>query len=86
MVEQIKWVKAKTKLQWVSDQLESGPDVEFKPLESIRGFLVYIAQAYPPMIPYLRGFDGTLDSWRPNRTKDGFDGRLNAELSELPVE
>jgi len=38
------------------------------------------------MIPYLRGFHGTLDSWRPNRTKDGFDGCLNAELFELLVE
>jgi len=85
MVEQTKWVKAKAKLQWVSNQLESGPDVEYKALESIRGFLVYVAQAYPPMVPYLRGFHGTLDSWRPNRTKDGFDGRLNAELSELRV-
>ena len=56
------------------------------PLESILGFLVYDAQAYPPMIPYLRGFHGTLDSWRPNRTKDGFDGCLNAELFELLVE
>jgi len=86
MVEQTKWVKAKAKLRWVSDRLESGPDVEYKPLESIRGFLVYVAHAYPPMIPYLRGFHGTLDSWRPNRTKDGFDGRLNAELSVLRVE
>jgi len=39
MVEQTKWVKAKAKLDWVSDQLENGPDVEYKPLESIRGFL-----------------------------------------------
>ena len=38
------------------------------------------------MLPYLRGFHGTLNSWRPNRTKDGFDGRLNAELFELRVE
>jgi hypothetical protein len=41
MVEQTKWEKAKAKLQWVSDQHESGPNVEYKPLESIRGFLVY---------------------------------------------
>jgi hypothetical protein len=27
-----------------------------------------------------------LDSWRPSRTKDGFDGRLNAVLSQLRVE
>jgi len=48
--------------------------------------LVYIKQAYPPIVPYLRSFHGTLDSWRPSRTKDGFDGRLNAVLSQLRVE
>jgi hypothetical protein len=58
MVEQTKWVKVKAKLDWVSNQLEIGPDVEYKPLESIRSFLVYVAQAYPPMMPYLRGCEG----------------------------
>jgi hypothetical protein len=31
MVEQTKWLKAKAKLVLVSDQLENGPDVEYKP-------------------------------------------------------
>jgi hypothetical protein len=56
MVESTQWVKAKAKLQWVSDQLETGPGVEYKTLESIRFFFVYVAQAHPPTIPYLRGF------------------------------
>jgi hypothetical protein len=34
------------------------------------------------MIPYLRGFHGTLDSWRPKRTADGFDKLLNEEREE----
>jgi len=54
--------------------------VEHKPLEKIRGFLNYVMQVYPAMIPYLRGFHGTLDSWRTNRTADGFDKRVNSEL------
>jgi len=51
--------------------------VEYKPLEKVRGFLNYVMQVYPSMIPYLRGFHGMLDSWRPNRIADGFDKRLN---------
>jgi hypothetical protein len=82
MVEQTKWDKTKVRLQWVSCQLEEGPDVEHKPLERVRGFLNYAMQVYPLMIPYLRGFHGTLDSWRPNRTADGFDKRLNKERGE----
>ena len=31
MVEQTKWVKAKVRVQWVSDQLESGPNIEYTP-------------------------------------------------------
>ena len=80
MVEQTKWDKTKVKLQWVSSRLDEGPDVEHKTLERIRGFLNYVMQVYPAMIPYLRGFHGTLDSWRSNRTADGFDKRVNSEL------
>jgi hypothetical protein len=49
-------------------------------LEKIRGFLNYVMQVYPAMIPYLRGFHGTLDSWRSSRTADRFDKRVNPEL------
>jgi hypothetical protein len=80
MVEQTKWDKTKAKLSWVSSRLDEGPDVEHKPLEKIRCFLNYVMQVYPAMIPYLRGFHGTLDSWRSNRTADGFDKRVNPEL------
>ena len=72
MVEQTKWDKRKVKLQWMSSRLDEGPDVEHKPLERIRGFLNYVMQVYPAMIPYLRGFHGTLDSWRSHWTADGF--------------
>jgi len=79
MVEQTKWDKTKVRLQWVSCQLEEGPNVEHKPLERVRGFLNYVMPVYPSMIPYLRGFHGALDSWRSNRTADGFDKPLNKE-------
>ena len=62
MVEQTKWDKTKVKLQWALSRLDEGPDVEHKHLDRIRGFLNYVMQVYPAMIPYLRGFHGTLDS------------------------
>jgi hypothetical protein len=74
-----KWDKTKVRFQWVSCQLEEGPNVEHKPLERVRGFLNYVMPVYPSMIPYLRGFHGALDSWRSNRTADGFDKPLNKE-------
>jgi hypothetical protein len=80
MVEQTKWDK--TKLKWVSCKLDEGVDVEYKPLEEVRGFLNYVMQVYPSIISYLRGFHGMLDLWRPNRTADGFDKQLNEEWKE----
>jgi hypothetical protein len=68
--------------QWVSCQLDEGQDVEYKPLKRVRGFLNYVMQVYPSMIPYLPGFHGTLDSWHPNRSADGFEKRLNKEREE----
>jgi hypothetical protein len=59
-----------------------GADVEYKPRERVRGFLNYVMQVYPSMIPYLRGFHGRLDSWRPNFTADSFDKQLNVEREE----
>ena len=38
--------------------------------------------AYDPLSP---GFSRDVGFWRQNRTRDGFNGRLNAELSELHV-
>ena len=63
MVEQSKWDKTKTKLKWVSCRLDEGADVEYKPLDKVRGFLNYVMQVYPLMIPYLRGFHGTYRRW-----------------------
>ena len=40
-------------------------------MESIRGFLVYVAKMYRDMNPYLKGLHLTLDSWRPFRGNGG---------------
>ena len=41
-------------------------------MESIRGFLVYMARTYRDMNPYLKGLHLTLYSWRPSRDKDAW--------------
>jgi hypothetical protein len=46
--------------------------VPHKQLESIRGFLVYVARTYATMVPYLKGVHLTLDFWRAGRGKDGW--------------
>eukprot|EP00978_Attheya_sp_CCMP212_P045093 scaffold333340_cov42-Attheya_sp.AAC.1 len=43
-----------------------------KPMESIRGFLNYVARTYPEITPYLKGVHLTLDHWRPDRDADGW--------------
>jgi hypothetical protein len=91
MVEQTKWEKTKVRLQWVFCQLDEGPDVEYKPLERVRGFLNYVMQVYPSMIPYLRGFHGTWKSWDVcvvASTSGGSDGakvagRVGAQASDV---
>ena len=52
-------------------------ELPFKPLESDRGFLVYVAGAYPAMKPYLKGFHLTLDMWRGGRDEEGWRIRGN---------
>jgi hypothetical protein len=46
--------------------------LDFKSLESKRGFLIYVTRTYPSMVPYLKGMHLTLDSWRPYRDADGW--------------
>ena len=38
--------------------------IPFKTLERIVGFLVYVAQTYTSMVPYLKGIYLILNSWR----------------------
>jgi hypothetical protein len=51
-------------------------------LERRRGFLVYVAQAFPSLVPYLKGIHLTLDSWRSGRNEDGWK-RTRADMEHL---
>ena len=72
-VSQERWNKAKTIISWINASLlkEDGL-IEFKTLESYRGFLIYISRTYPSITPYLKGIHLTLDSWRPWRDDEAW--------------
>jgi hypothetical protein len=83
MVTQERWVKTQKKLDWIHQAAKGkrGGDIAaecpqdkipHKTLESIRGFLVYVARTYTTLVPYLKGIHLTLDSWRANRGDDSW--------------
>jgi hypothetical protein len=73
LVSKERWVKANDMLSWMQEQMEEHEGMlEFKILESHRGFLIYISRTYPSICPYLKGIHQTLDSWRPWRREDGW--------------
>ncbi len=37
-----------------------------------RGFLVYVTRLYPAMVPYLKGFHLTIETWRGGRDAKGW--------------
>lgn len=67
-----KWQKTKAILAALKRLLEAGASLDRKELEKQRGFLVHVARTYPAVVPYLKGLHLTIDSWRPNRDKDGW--------------
>jgi hypothetical protein len=60
----------------------SAGGLNHKQLERRRGFLVYMAHAYPSLVTYLKGIHLTLDSWRLGRNQDGWK-RTRANMEYL---
>ena len=88
-VSQKKWDKAR---QIIAELLEhfsdsdSLPKLELKDLERKVGFLVHLAMAYPLMLPFLRGFYLTMNSWRVGRDAAGWKlpaGAYAAMMAEM---
>jgi hypothetical protein len=70
---QEKWDQLKAIcMHWLGVVHGGDTDLDFKHLHSDQGFLVYVAQAYPRMKPYLKGFNLLLETWREGRDKDGW--------------
>jgi hypothetical protein len=65
MTSQEKWDRLKAVCSYWLGELRAGrTQLDFKKLQSDRGFLVYVTQAYPGMKPYLKGFHLSLKTWR----------------------
>ena len=68
-----KWSKLKSLLQKWWDRLAAGETkLAHKELLSDRGFLVYVTRTYPAMVPYLKGFHLSAETWRGGRDVDGY--------------
>ena len=77
-----KWKKTQDILKEIHGFLDSG-SIPYKLLESRCGYMVYVAQAFPAMRPFLVGLYGSLNSWRPDRTPDGFKIPNNSKRRKL---
>ena len=89
VVAQERWDKAKRMILWMKEAIQSGPEIEFKTLESHRGFLIYLVRTYPAINPYLKGIHLSLDSWRPWRKEDGWKltlAEIRVALQEKGIE
>jgi hypothetical protein len=75
-VTQKRWKKTRAGVEWLDRELElvkaqakageGDGKMTHKPMESIRGFLNYVARTYEMITPYLKGVHLTLDHWRPD--------------------
>ncbi len=80
-----KWEQLKTICShWLGIVSGGGTDLDFKRLCSNQGYLVYVAQAYPGMKPYLKGFNLLLQIWRELRDKDGREGAAQEATRQGP--
>ena len=71
-VSKEKWDKAKNLVNDTYQEVLSGKRLTMKTLLQRRGFLQYVTRTYPAMVPYMKGFHNTIDSWRANRDDDGW--------------
>jgi hypothetical protein len=50
-VSQERWDKSKGMVLWIKDAVKDDDTIDFKTLESYRGFLIYISRTYPSITP-----------------------------------
>ena len=86
LTSQEKWDQLKQICRhWLAQLENSNTTLDHKVLRSDRGFLVYVTQAYPCMVPYLKGIHLSLETWRGGRDEEGWKNKapdLSGEESE----
>ena len=87
LTSQDKWDRLKAIIAKWSSRLDAGEDMlPHAELLSDRGFLVYVTQPYPAMVPYLKGIHLTLEMWRGGRDAEGWKLKPTPASSSLPTE
>ena len=87
LTSQEKWDRTKAIcMHWMQLLGKGQVELPFKQLESDRGFLVYVANAYPCMKPYLKGFHLSLEMWRGGRDAEGWKLSRTSLLEGEPDE
>jgi hypothetical protein len=73
-VSQAKWDKAKAQIEELFCFFKTcrDPDLSYKRLEQIRGFLCHVAMTYSLVTPYLKGFHLTLAAHHEGRSNTGW--------------
>ena len=73
LTSQDKWDRLKGIVaKWIA-RLEAGEEMlPHSEMLSDRGFLVYVTQPYPALVPYLKGIHLTLEMWRGGRDEEGW--------------
>ena len=71
-VSQEKWDKAKTFVTEALRLVSTSKKLSYKFVEKGRGFMVYFCRTYTAMVPFLKGFHLSLESWRDNRDVEGW--------------
>jgi hypothetical protein len=65
------------------EELSRSRVLNHRELKRKRGFLIYVTQTYPAMIPYLKGIHQTLETWRPNRKASAWKRKASREKDPM---
>ena len=58
--------------KWL-ERIKTGYDLaDHTEMLSDRGFLIHVTQAYPSLVPYLKGIHLTLETWHGHRDEEGW--------------
>jgi hypothetical protein len=78
---QDKWTEIQQIIRDLRQKVENQEPLNLKELQSVRGTITYEERTYPMIMPYLKGFHLTIDSWQPGRDPDGWLRRYTGEIS-----